>query len=159
MAGIAVCVIAGIWQPDWLKAICASPTRLLFPGQFAPMQQKTFGAMLVLAGVMHLEDARRLLSTPWLVARAKLSFPLYLVHWPILFGPVAALFVQLADHIGVEPARLCAIVSGIGLSLAASVVFLPIDRLALELSRALRRRRTAGLNLSPIASSAAPAAE
>ncbi len=159
VAGIAVCVIAGIWQPDWLKAICASPTRLLFPGQFAPMQQKTFGAMLVLAGVMHLEDARRLLSTPWLVARAKLSFPLYLVHWPILFGPVAALFVQLADHIGVEPARLCAIVSGIGLSLAASVVFLPIDRLALELSRALRRRRTAGLNLSPIASSAAPAAE
>jgi peptidoglycan/LPS O-acetylase OafA/YrhL len=151
IAGVFLCVLAEVWQPEWLKAICASPTYLMFPGQFAPLQQKTFGAILVLAGLMHLDGARSLLSTPWLVARARLSFPLYLVHWPILLGPVAILFVQSAGTIGILPARLCAIAAGIGLSVAASLLFLPIDRLALDLSRTLRGRRPAPL---PRASSA-----
>ena len=94
-AGIFVCVLAEIWQPEWLRALCTSPTYLLFPGQFPPMQQKAFGAILVLVGLIHLGAARSLLSKPWLVARSKLSFPLYLIHWPILFGPVAALFLGL----------------------------------------------------------------
>ena len=80
------------------------------------------------------------LSKPGLVARSKLSFPLYLIHWPILFGPVAALFLLLSGTIGVEAARLCAIVVGICLAFAASLFFLPLDRLALDLSRGLRRR-------------------
>ena len=158
-AGIFVCVIAEVWQPEWLKAICASPTWLLFPGQFAPMQQKAFGAILVLIGLLHLEGARNLLSMPWLVARSKLSFPLYLVHWPILFGPVAALFLQFAGIVGVEPARLGAIAAGIGLSLAASVFFLPIDRLALDLSRTLRGRRSTPAEAPQVSAMGAMAAE
>jgi peptidoglycan/LPS O-acetylase OafA/YrhL len=139
-SGIFVCVLAEIWQPEWLRGLCTSPDYLLFPGQFAPMQQKAFGAMLVLVGLIHLEAARGLLSNPWLVARSKLSFPLYLIHWPILVGPVAALFLLLSGAIGVEAARLCAIVVGICLAFAASIVFLPFDRLALDSSRAVRRR-------------------
>jgi peptidoglycan/LPS O-acetylase OafA/YrhL len=139
-SGIFVCVLAEVWQPQWLKALCASPTYLLFPGQFAPMQQKAFGAILVLLGLIHLEAARGLLSKPWLVARSKLSFPLYLIHWPVLFGPAAALFLLLSGTIGVGPARLCAIVAGMCLAFAASTFFLPLDRLALDLSRAIRRR-------------------
>jgi peptidoglycan/LPS O-acetylase OafA/YrhL len=118
------------------------------------MQQKAFGAILVLVGLIHLETARSLLSKPWLVARSKLSFPLYLVHWPILFGPAAALFLLLSGTIGVGAARLCAIVVGICLAFAASTFFLPLDRLALDLSRALRRRLSgapeARLPLSPL---------
>lgn len=139
-SGIFVCMLAEIWQPEWLRALCTNPTYLLFPGQFAPMQQKAFGAILVLVGLIHLDAARSLLSKPGLVARSKLSFPLYLIHWPILFGPVAALFLLLSGTIGVEAARLCAIVVGICLAFAASIFFLPLDRLALDLSRALRRR-------------------
>jgi peptidoglycan/LPS O-acetylase OafA/YrhL len=158
-AGIFVCVLAEIWQPEWLKALCKSPTYLLFPGQFAPMQQKAFGAMLVLVGLIHLGAARGLLSTPWLVARSKLSFPLYLIHWPILFGPVAALFLLLSGTIGVDAARLCAIAVGICWAFAASLLFLPLDRLALELSRGLRRRFCGALEptprLSPIGAQAA----
>ncbi len=158
-AGIFLCVIADIWQPEWLKTICASPTYLMFPGQFAPLQQKTFGAILVLIGLIHLEGARSWLSTPWLVERAKLSFPLYLVHWPILFGPIAVLFLQLAGIIGIAPARLCAIAAGIGLSLAGSVFFLPVDRFALDLSRSLRGRRAAQLEPPQASPASAMAAE
>jgi peptidoglycan/LPS O-acetylase OafA/YrhL len=147
--GIFLCVLAEIWQPQWLRSLCADPTYLLFPGQFAPMQQKTFGAVLVLVGLIDLEAARALLSRPWLVARSQLSFPLYLVHWPILFGPAAALFLLLNGVVGIELARIGAIVAGIGLAFIASQSFLGVDRRALELSRRLRRR----LSGAPLAGS------
>lgn len=138
--GVLLCVLAEVWQPEWLKALCANPTYLLFPGQFAPMQQKMFGAILVLVGIINLEAARSLLSRPWLVARSQLSFPIYLVHWPILFGPAAALFLLLDGMVGLELARVGAIVGGICLSLVCSVFFLGVDRRALQWSRALRNR-------------------
>ena len=140
MFGVLLCVLAEVWQPQWLRSLCASPTYLLFPGQFAPMQQKTFGAVLVLIGLIDLQVARALLSRPWLVARSKLSFPLYLVHWPILFGPSAALFLLLNGTVGIEFARVGAIAAGICLAFVCSAFFLGVDRRALELSRALRRR-------------------
>lgn len=140
MFGVLLCVLAEVWQPQWLRSLCASPTYLLFPGQFAPMQQKTFGAVLVLIGMIDLQVARTFLSRPWLVARSKLSFPLYLVHWPILFGPAAALFLLLNDTVGIEFARVGAIAAGICLAFVCSVFFLSVDRRALELSRALRKR-------------------
>ena len=138
--GVFLCVLAEVWQPEWLRSLCADPTYLLFPGQFAPMQQKTFGAILVLVGIIDLQAARRFLSRPWLVARSGLSFPLYLVHWPILCGPAAALFLWLNGVVGMELARVCAIIAGIGLAFVASLAFLSVDRRALGLSRRLRRR-------------------
>jgi len=141
--GMFLCVLAEVWQPDWLRSLCADSTSLLFPGQLAPMQQKTFGAILVLVGLIDLQAARDFLSRPWLVARSRLSFPLYLVHWPILFGPSAALFLILNGVVGIELARLIAIAAGICLAVVASTFFLPVDRYALELSRALRQRMSA----------------
>ena len=140
MFGVFLCVLAEVWQPQWLRSLCADPTYFLFPGQFAPMQQKTFGAILVLVGIIDLEVARSFLSKPWLVARSKLSFPVYLIHWPILFGPSAALFLLLNGVVGIELARVGAIVVGIGLAFVCSIFFLEVDRRALELSRGLRKR-------------------
>jgi peptidoglycan/LPS O-acetylase OafA/YrhL len=151
-SGIFLCVLAEIWQPQWLRSLCSNQTDLLFPGQFAPMQQKTFGAMMVLTGLIHLESARRFLSMRWLVARSKLSFPLYLIHWPILFGPCAALFVFLNGSFGTEWARLATIAVAIGLAFIASTLFLPADRLALEWSRSLRKRWASRADQLPRAS-------
>jgi peptidoglycan/LPS O-acetylase OafA/YrhL len=147
--GVLLCVLAEVWQPQWLRSLCADPTFLLFPGQFAPMQQKTFGAILVLIGIIDLKAARAFLSRPWLVARSRLSFPLYLIHWPILFGPAAALFLLLNDVAGIEIARVGAIVGGICLALVCSAIFLPIDRGALEVSRRLRKRTSRAPDATP----------
>ena len=146
--GVLLCVLAEVWQPQWLRSLCADPTYLLFPGQLAPMQQKVFGAILVLVGIIDLEIARRFLSGPWLVARSRLSFPLYLVHWPILFGPAAALFLLLNGVAGIEIARIGAVAAGIGMALLASAFFAPVDRRALELSRGLRKRMSTSLEMS-----------
>lgn len=145
--GVFLCILAEVWQPQWLRSLCADPTYLLFPGQFAPMQQKAFGAILVLVGIIDLEIARSFLSRSWLVARSKLSFPLYLVHWPILFGPAAALFLLLNGLVGIEIARVCAIATGICLAFVASILFSPTDRCALELSRGLRKRMSVSLEV------------
>ena len=123
MFGVFLCVLAEVWQPQWLRSLCADPTYFLFPGQFAPMQQKTFGAILVLVGIIDLQVARDFLSRPWLVARSKLSFPLYLIHWPILFGPAAALFLLLNGIVGIELARLAPSSSGSALPLSAACFF------------------------------------
>jgi peptidoglycan/LPS O-acetylase OafA/YrhL len=147
--GVFLCVLAEVWQPQWLRSLCADPTLLLFPGQFAPMQQKTFGAILVLIGIVDLEVARAFLSRPWLVARSRLSFPIYLIHWPVLFGPAAALFLLLNDIAGIEIARVGAIVAGICLTLVCSAIFLPVDRGALEVSRRLRKRMSAAPHETP----------
>jgi peptidoglycan/LPS O-acetylase OafA/YrhL len=149
MFGVFLCVLAEVWQPEWLRSLCADPTYFLFPGQFAPMQQKTFGAILVLVGIIDLEGARRLLSKPWLVDNSKLSFPLYLIHWPIMFGPAAALFLWLNGMVGIELARVGAIVAGICLAFVGSMLFLAVDRRALELSRALRKRMSAEPHQAP----------
>ena len=93
--------------------------------------------------------ARRLLSKPWLVANSSLSFPLYLIHWPILFGPAAALFLLLNGMVGIELARIGAIVVGIGLSFVCCIFFLPVDHRALEWSRALRKRMSAPFHQAP----------
>lgn len=156
--GVFICVLADAWQPQWLRALCAYPTYLLFPGQFAPLQQKTLGAILVLIGLIELQAARDFLSRPWLVAVSRLSFPIYLIHWPILLGPAAALFLVLNGLVGIELARLGAIVAGICLAFAASTFFLPIDRYALELSRRLRKRMSAGAE-QPLRAEHAMAAE
>ena len=87
--GVFLCVLAELWQPQWFRSLCTDPTYWLFPGQFAPMQQKTFGAMLVLTGIIDLEAARRFLSRPWLVA------PFAII--------VSALSGALADAVGGRP--------------------------------------------------------
>jgi peptidoglycan/LPS O-acetylase OafA/YrhL len=139
-SGVACCVIADVWQPGWLVGLCSYQVHWLFPGQLPPMQQKALGAALVLTGIIDLQVCRNFLSKPWLVVHSKLSFPLYLVHWPIMCGLSATAFVYLNKIVGIELARMCAIALGIAATAAASVVFAAVDRYAVGLSSRLRRR-------------------
>lgn len=138
--GVFLCVRADVWQFEWLRKLCSEPTFWLFPGQSAAPQQKALGAILVLTGLIHLQWVRSALSWPWLVRNSRLSFPIYLVHWPILFGPAALIFLWLSEVIGLELARVGAIVAGISIAFVAGLLFSPIDRGALSLSRRWRER-------------------
>jgi peptidoglycan/LPS O-acetylase OafA/YrhL len=148
--GVFLCVQADLWQFEWLRTLCSEPTSWLFPGQSAAQQQKTFGAIFVLTGLIHLQWVRSALSWPWLVKQSRLSFPIYLVHWPILMGPAALIFLRLNDIIGLELARVCAIFAGIGIVFAAARLFLPVDRGALSLSQRWRKRLSS-MSMEPTA--------
>ncbi|MGA7074904.1 acyltransferase family protein [Bradyrhizobium sp.] len=140
VSGVACCVVTDLWQPGWLITLCSYKTYWLFPGQLPPMQQKAFGAALVLAGIIDLRVCRNFLSKPWLVAYSRLSFPIYLIHWPIMCGLAATVFVYLSKIVSIHLAQMCALTLGIAASAAASVVFAAVDRYALGLSSRLRRR-------------------
>jgi peptidoglycan/LPS O-acetylase OafA/YrhL len=136
--GVFLCVRSDLWQFEWLRSLCSEPTLWLFPGQSAVAQQKTLGAILLLTGLIHLQWVRSVLSWPWLVKKSRLSFPIYLVHWPTLFGPAALIFLWLSTVIGLELARVGAIIVGIGITFLAGLLFSPIDVAALSLSRRCR---------------------
>jgi peptidoglycan/LPS O-acetylase OafA/YrhL len=146
--GVFLCVRPNAWQFEWLRALYDEPMFGLLPGQSAVRQQKAFGAICLLTGLIQLQWARSALSCPWLVRLSRLSFPIYLVHWPILVGPASLVFLRLNDAIGLEAARLGAIIVGIGLSYAAALLFFPIDQEALSLSRRWRERLS-GMNARP----------
>jgi peptidoglycan/LPS O-acetylase OafA/YrhL len=136
--GVILCVRADVLQFEWLRRLCDEPTLWLFPGQSAASQQKTLGAIFVLTGLIHLQWMRSVFSWPWLVKKSRLSFPIYLVHWPILFGPAALIFLWLNTVIGLELARVGVIIVGIGIAFFAGLLFSPIDVCALSLSRRCR---------------------
>lgn len=138
VAGVACCVVTDVWQPEWLADLCALKTYWLFPGQTPQMQEKAVGAILVLAGIIDLRACRDFLSKPWLVACSRLSFPIYLVHWPILCGLAATVFVYLSKVVGLHLAQMFALAAGIATSAAASVLFAAVDRHAIGLSSRLR---------------------
>jgi peptidoglycan/LPS O-acetylase OafA/YrhL len=140
ITGVACCVVTDVWQPEWLIALCSDKIYWLFPGQLPAMQQKALGAVLVLTGIIDLQLCRDFLSKPWLVAYSRLSFPIYLIHWPIMCGLAATAFVYLNKIIGMHLAQMCALALGIATSAVASVGFAAVDRCALDLSSRLRRR-------------------
>lgn len=143
LAGIGCCVLSEQWQPEWLKWFCDLSSGALYPGQLSYLFQKIIGAMLIFAGLIQLAPLRRALSHPRLAACAQLSFPLYLVHWPILFGPGAALFLASDAAFGIVPAQLLTIAFCIVASLLAAWAFAGIDRRAVQISRSIRRWRSA----------------
>ena len=56
----------------------------------------------------------------------------------------AALFLLLDGIVGIELARVGAIVAGIVMAFAGSMLFLGVDRGALDLSRRMRKRLSDG---------------
>jgi peptidoglycan/LPS O-acetylase OafA/YrhL len=154
IAGLACCVVADVWQPEWLVRFCYYQTYWLFPGQVPPMQQRCFGAILMLAGIIDLQGCRNVLSGSWLVSHSRLSFPLYLVHWPIICSVVAIAFVHLDRTLGVGLAQLAAIALGLAASVAASSVFASVDQYAVRVSRRLRRPAAVPSAIRPTADTA-----
>ena len=101
-----------------------------------------FKAMLaeifVFAGVAMLPGLQRLLALPAARRAGKLSFSLYLVHFPVLFTLVSALFLRLHTIMAYGAVVvLCTLIGG-AVSVALAVLFEAwIDGPAILLSRAI----------------------
>jgi peptidoglycan/LPS O-acetylase OafA/YrhL len=102
---------------------------------------RVYGATLFTIGIMQCSPIRSFLAHERLRALGRLSFPIYLTHWPIIFGIGSFTLLEMTHRVGPLPARLLAVAVSIVLTLLAAVCFEPVDQLALKASRAWRRQK------------------
>jgi peptidoglycan/LPS O-acetylase OafA/YrhL len=103
--------------------------------------QKMIGAVLVFGGLALLPILQRQLERPTTRWLGKISFSLYLTHFPLLLTLVAALFTVLHHTLPYAPSIAIASIAGIAASIAIAIPFERwIDRPSIMLSRIAGRR-------------------
>ncbi|WP_431267549.1 hypothetical protein [Dankookia sp. P2] len=127
---------------SWL-ALRGVPDGLVPPGGWLPALSpadlsRALGTMLGFAAVAAAPGLRRRLEARWLGWLGRLSFPLYLVHWPMILGPGAAAFLALEPVLGADGARLGGMAVASLASLLLALAFRPLDAAAMRWSRGLR---------------------
>ncbi|PPQ39694.1 Peptidoglycan/LPS O-acetylase OafA/YrhL, contains acyltransferase and SGNH-hydrolase domains [Rhodoblastus acidophilus] len=100
--------------------------------------QKIYGAIFIFVGLACSAPLSRLLTKPAFVALGRLSFPIYLVHWPILMGLGSFVLIALAPKLGVAGAGLAAGLLTVAATFALARPFSRIDAWAVALSRRCR---------------------
>ena len=138
LAGGALACATPIGTAEIFTRLAAAdlPMARAFP---AEMMQRCVAAMLLLAGLCLSRPPRCWLERPGTLWLGRLSFPLYLTHWPVIFGPGAWIFLAAAPALGPDGAALLAAAGSIVLSLSLARLFRPIDEAAIRLARHLRR--------------------
>jgi peptidoglycan/LPS O-acetylase OafA/YrhL len=135
-AGIFLCVSAEFAALSAFSHACDAPLPVL-GCDYAMMLQKRLGAVLIFFSLIAWVDARRLLSSQRLALLGRLSFPIYLSHWPIVFGLGSAVYLA----VGVPGlASAAAIAVAVVATIAAAFAFARIDGAAQRLSRNIRGR-------------------
>jgi peptidoglycan/LPS O-acetylase OafA/YrhL len=104
---------------------------------------RVYGASVFTLGVMQCAPIRAFLAHDRLRALGRLSFPIYLTHWPIIFGLGSFIVVLFAPRVGLIPARFLAVIASIMVTILAAVYFERIDQIALRVSRAWRKQKAA----------------
>ncbi len=143
--GLAVCVTSHYWEPAAVVNFCARPLQFLPPCPYAKPDyvMRVYGASLFTVAIMQCEPVRQFLSHERLRALGRLSFPIYLTHWPIILGVGSFSLLLLAPVVGALPARFLAVIISIVLTIIAALCFEPVDQIALRVSRAWRKQKRA----------------
>jgi peptidoglycan/LPS O-acetylase OafA/YrhL len=144
--GLAICLAGHFWSPKVLVTFCAQSVQILPPCPLTKTSylMRVYGATIFTLGIMQCVPIRTFLSHKRLRVLGRLSFPIYLTHWPIIFGVGSFLVVTLTPWTGMHPARVIALVASIAASVLAATCFEPVDQVALRVSRAWRKQKVAG---------------
>ncbi|HTJ91049.1 MAG TPA: acyltransferase [Acidocella sp.] len=140
ISGVLLCRLTAIGSVLWLHKIWFLGHT---PGTFQFTNQ--IGAILVFVGVLNLPVVHNILATRVPQYLGRISFSLYLVHFPIMATLGCSLFVNTEPVLGVVGASFVALIVGLVVTLPAATLFERwIDRPAVRLSRrALRRHLSA----------------
>lgn len=143
--GLAICMAGHFWSPEPVVKFCALPVQLLPPCPLSKTDylMRVYGATIFTIGIMQCAPIRAFLARKSLSALGRLSFPIYLTHWPIIFGLGSFILVATRPWIGVIPARFLALTASIGVTVLAATYFERVDVIALRISRAWRKRDVA----------------
>jgi peptidoglycan/LPS O-acetylase OafA/YrhL len=108
------------------------------PGAITVHWRVELGAILIFVGLLLLPEWQRLLAAPLPQYLGRLSFSIYLLHWPIMVAAGSAVFL-VALPLGHTAAAALAFIVGLAFTLGLAAWFeLYIDALAVRLSRRIR---------------------
>lgn len=148
--GVGLCCAAEAFGAPLASGYCALDSFLLGPCRSPAALQKIFAAPLLFVGVVESPTMRRWLRAPALGALGRMSFPLYLVHCPIIFGLGSFAALALSPLLGwtTPYATLALVVAG---SVGMAALFAPLDALALQAARRVNAttRRRANFSAAP----------
>ena len=133
--GVTLCFTAERHQAPAIAAFCRLDTPWLAPCLSPIPLQRTFGAVALFIGVLQSGALRRALAAPILRYLGKISFPLYLVHWPLVFGVGPFALLALAPILGPAPAQALIGLAVVALALAGAAAFTRVDDLAMAAAR------------------------
>ncbi len=149
LAGILLCSVKTVAPVAAVWTLLPSPL-LGLPGDAGVLQSMT-GALLVFAGLVYLPAVQRLLNRPtprWL---GKISFSLYLTHYPVLATGIALVFNRLGDTLPYDLRVAITGTAGLAVSLAIAVLFERwVDRPSISLSRTAGSRFADPERVSPL---------
>ncbi len=136
--GVALAVQGELDKMTPVMRACHAAIPFMLP--CAPNPQQGVAALFVFFALVTARPLIGVLSRPSLVWLGRLSFPLYLVHWPIVLGLGSFFLLRLTPLVGLEEATLLVVPTVLALSAIAAIGFVRIDGLAISLSRKLRKR-------------------
>jgi peptidoglycan/LPS O-acetylase OafA/YrhL len=141
--GIAICLVSHFWIPPTVAKFCGLSTQFLPPCPLANPSyvMRVYGATILTIAIMQNESVRALLGHERLRSLGRLSFPIYLTHWPIIFGLGSATVLALAPWTGALPARFAAVLASLVLTVFAARGFASVDQFALRASRDARQSK------------------
>ncbi|CAN7371252.1 acyltransferase [Trinickia sp. LjRoot230] len=138
-SGIYLCYASGSSSFAAIAAFLRKGTWLsaLNGGQL----QGEIAAILLLFAIVTIPWVRSMLEKPFALLLGKISFSLYLIHFPILFTVGCSLFVALAARVSYGVAvLLTTVVTGALTFIVASLFEIFVDRRAVALSKQLANR-------------------
>jgi peptidoglycan/LPS O-acetylase OafA/YrhL len=149
MIAIAIVVSSSI-HPEWFTPIVTALNRIASTPLFAAdVLQRQLCTIALFVGIILLGPNRRWLEGKWVLWLGRISFSLYLVHFPLLFTATFLVFKVLAMHLSYGSAVLGASAIMIPITLAVAHYFEKyIDRAAIALSRRVGKLREPDLGLS-----------
>jgi peptidoglycan/LPS O-acetylase OafA/YrhL len=135
--GIAVSVLTSTFLAD--MALSAFKT-ITFTNQDTSAELKTeITALLIFTGIMLSSPIKRLMEAPIAQVAGRLSFSIYLIHFPILFTITAFLFNHSVNRLGYLPSVGVSSVCGLAVTFGMATLF---DRFVDLKSISLSRRLT-----------------
>jgi peptidoglycan/LPS O-acetylase OafA/YrhL len=138
--GILICTFKVYGPSKYLLMLLPSPP---IGPRVGPMDvQSMVGAVLIFVGIALVPAIQIQLERPGCRWLGKISFSIYLVHFPILFTVVAAGFLLVIGHLSYGPTIAIVSVTGMAITVVAAMAFERwVDSPAVVLSRMVGRLR------------------
>ena len=143
MCGVAACVAAETSSLAPLADICPVAYPLHLP--CSPLYQKTLGAMAIFFAVVTSPAIRNQLTRASAAVLGRLSFSIYLVHWPMVMGLASYCMLEWKDQTGLVVAQTLASLVAVAAAIALAMPFAKFDQFSISLARRIRQYDRAGV--------------